>query len=133
MTGQARPAPQRSAPGDQGFSLIEALVALALLAIAAVTYIGAAQAHLGRIGGLEQRVAARWVAENLLAEWSAVGGPPPQGPVAVRLLDQDWVAQAVLVPTDDPDLARVEIAVSVAGGAAPAVRLGGFLDLGAVR
>ena len=54
--------------GEQGFSLIEALVALAVLAIATVGLMRTVQTHIDSTRGLERRAAAMWVAENRLAE-----------------------------------------------------------------
>lgn len=56
-----------------GFTLIEALVALAILAVAAAGIIGATERHIDTVSGLERRTAARWVAENKLAELSLTG------------------------------------------------------------
>ena len=51
---------------DDGFTLIETLVALAVLATGAVALLGVVEDHTGRIAGLEDRVTLRWVAENRL-------------------------------------------------------------------
>ena len=51
-----------------GFTLIESLVALVVLAITSVALLSATEAHISRIGGLETRAAAVWVTENYLAE-----------------------------------------------------------------
>lgn len=52
---------------DAGFTLIETLVALAVLATGAVALMGVVEDHARRIGALEDRIAMRWVAENRLA------------------------------------------------------------------
>lgn len=52
---------------DAGFTLIETLVALAVLATGAVALMGVVEDHAGRIGGLEERITLRWVAENRMA------------------------------------------------------------------
>ena len=54
--------------GEDGFTLIETLVALVVLATSGVALLGATEAHIARIGALETRAAAQWVAENYLAE-----------------------------------------------------------------
>lgn len=52
---------------DSGFTLIETLVALAVLATGAVALMGMVEDHAGRIGGLEDRITMRWAAENRIA------------------------------------------------------------------
>lgn len=50
-----------------GFTLIETLVALAVLGTGAVALLGVVEDHAGRIAGLEDRIAMRWAAENRMA------------------------------------------------------------------
>lgn len=50
-----------------GFTLIETLVALAVLATGAMTILVGVERHVAATRGLEDRVVARWVAENVLA------------------------------------------------------------------
>ena len=111
---------------DAGFTLIETLVALAVLAISAVAILGAVQAHIARIGGLETRTAALWAAENYLAELSLNVQPLVQ---PAPMLGLGFSMDATVTPTADPDLSRVDIAASQ-GGAVYA-RLTGFIDTGA--
>ena len=54
--------------GEDGFSLIEALVALLILGVTTAGLIRAAEAHVDSIRGMERRAAAQWVAENRLVE-----------------------------------------------------------------
>mgnify|MGYP003325305209 CR=1 FL=1 len=50
-----------------GFTLIETLVALAVLAVGSVTLLVGVERHAARVHGLSDRLVARWVAENALA------------------------------------------------------------------
>ncbi|WP_197277359.1 type II secretion system minor pseudopilin GspI [Sphingomonas profundi] len=113
---------------EAGFSLIEALVALLVLAIAAVGLVRASEAHVDSIRGLERRGAAMWVAENRLAELGLPGGPAL--PTAVEMLGQGWTVRTETKPTDDPDLRAVTIRVAAAGEAQPLATLDGFVDAG---
>lgn len=97
---------------DRGFTLIEALVAMAVLAVGAISLLGAVEAHSGRIGDIENRLAARWVAENRLTELR-LGLEVPED---VRLLGRDWRVGTDRIATTDPDLARVDIRVTAADG-----------------
>ena len=114
----------RRAP-DAGFTLIETLVALAVLALSAVSLMGATEAHIARIGALESRAAAQWVAENHLAEMTAgltpSDTPPPMNGIAFR-------TAVTHSATSDPDLDRVDIAVHDAADGRSHGLLTGFVD-----
>ena len=112
---------------DDGFSLIEALVALAVLAIATVGLIGAVEQHIDSTRGMERRAAAMWVAENRLAELSLGGGAI--GGRDVAMLGETWRVEAGERATDDPDIARVEVRVYPGGEKTPMATLQGFIDV----
>ena len=62
-----------------GFTLIEVLVALAIVAIALLAALRAAQQSTTNVGELRARLLAGWVAETLLAEQRARGDWLPPG------------------------------------------------------
>lgn len=109
---------------DEGFSLIEALVALVVLAIATVGLMRSVEAHIDSARGLERRAAAMWVAENRLAELEAriPGGPQ------VELLGQQWRVAVERLRTDDPEIQRVRIQVFPGSEKSPLASLDGFVD-----
>ena len=114
------------ASSEHGFTLIEAMVALVILAIAAAGIIRAAEAHVDTIHALEKRTAARWVAENTMAEASlGIAGPDQQA-----MLNWNWSARTASSPSDDPDLRQVSVEVLEAGSTSPLVTLRGFADAG---
>ncbi len=110
---------------DAGFSLIEAMVALAVLAIATVGLIGAVEQHIDSTRGVERRAIAMWVAENRLADLEV--GTPEANAEAVDMLGRQWSVAVNRTATSDPALDRVTIIVAPAGEAAPMARLDGFL------
>jgi general secretion pathway protein I len=57
--------------GRRGFTLVEVLVALAIVSIALLAAMRVAGGSTNSAGELRQRVLAGWVAENLLAEQRA--------------------------------------------------------------
>ncbi|WP_268794944.1 MULTISPECIES: type II secretion system minor pseudopilin GspI [unclassified Sphingomonas] len=108
-----------------GFSLIEAMVALAVLAIATVGLIGAVEQHIDSTRGVERRAIAMWVAENRLADLET--GTPEANADAVDMLGRQWSVAVNRTATSDPALDRVTITVAPAGEAVAMARLDGFL------
>ena len=116
------------APGlRHGYSLMEAIVALFVLAIASTGLLVATQAHIDGVRGLEERVVAQWVAENRLVELT-LGEISPDD---VEMMGATWRVRTARTTTDDPDLQAVHIRVSRSGSASAAARLSGFVDTGA--
>ena len=107
------PAPRRPRT-EPGFTLIEVLVALAVIAIGLVAVIAVA-ARSGRVDSeLQQQTFASWVASNqiermlLSPKWPAVGDSNGK----ITLAGQDWEWKATVAKTQDPDLRRVTISVA---------------------
>ena len=115
-----------SSTPEAGFTLIEAMVALVILGIAATGIIRAAEAHVDRLHALERRAAAAWVAENALSE-AALGVPtaPEQAMLGAR-----WTVRTERSGSVDPDLQQVTVQVSQSGDLTPLVTMRGFVDRG---
>ncbi|MBB5747186.1 type II secretion system minor pseudopilin GspI [Brevundimonas variabilis] len=111
-----------------GYSLMEAMVALFILAVATVGLTRATQTHIDGVRGLEQRVIAQWVAENRLVELNLEGAAAQPARSTVRMMDRDWAVDVATRATDDPDLLAVDVAVAEAGTTGATVRLSGFVD-----
>jgi general secretion pathway protein I len=113
---------------EGGFTLVEVLVALVILAVAAAGLIGAAEAHVDSIRSIEARAAAQWVAENRIAELTVSQDAVPGGPGAVEMLGQLWTVQLSKRASEDPDLEAMTISVAQAEAAEPLVTMDFFLD-----
>ncbi|MFZ5746574.1 MAG: type II secretion system minor pseudopilin GspI [Pseudomonadota bacterium] len=111
--------------GEQGFSLIEAMVAMAILAIATVGLIRTVETHIDSTRGLERRAIAMWVAENRLAELETA---PGDGPEKVEMLGQQWRVAVANIATEDPEIRRVRIDVFAKGEDSPLASLDGFVE-----
>jgi general secretion pathway protein I len=112
---------------EAGFSLIEALVALAILAIATVGLIRTVETHIDSTRALEGRQAAMWVAENRLAELEA----GIDGSDRADMLGRAWRIAVAERATGDPAIRRVRIDVYETPGrpnASPLASLDGFVD-----
>ncbi|MEO6300019.1 MAG: type II secretion system minor pseudopilin GspI [Paracoccaceae bacterium] len=108
---------------SDGFTLIESLIALAVLAITAVSFLRATEANVGRVSALELRAAAGWVAQNRLAELM-LGLQPTRG--HVTMLGRDFTVTVTPTPTADPSLTQVDISANLVDGGVGA-RLTGFV------
>lgn len=123
MSGDTPPTPR-----DNGFTLVEALVALTILAIAAVGLIGAAEAHINSIAALESRSAAQWVAENRIAELTVAPDLAPPDYAQVEMLGQTFTVRIAGNESEDPDLDAMTISVSELNAAEALVTMNFFLD-----
>ncbi|MGX7897045.1 type II secretion system minor pseudopilin GspI [Tsuneonella sp. HG222] len=120
----------RAVPAEQGFTLIEAMVALVILGIASVGIVRAVEAHVDRLGQMEVRASAQMVAENALAE--ARLGILSAGTTDQRMLNRNWRVSTKLDQSADPDmwLATVEVSDPASGAAMATMR--GFVDKGTI-
>jgi general secretion pathway protein I len=109
---------------DAGFTLIETLVALAVLAMSAVALLATTEAHVRRIAGLESRAAALWVAENHLAE-IGLGLAPATTPPA--MLGVEFEVAVTATPTTDPDIQQLILTATTTQDGRTYARLTGFV------
>ena len=119
----------RRADPEAGFTLIESLVAMAVLAVGAVSLLAATETHVARIGDVENRTVARWEAENRLAALRLGVASPDRSAV----MGLDLGATVEREATADPMLDMVTIRVAPAGSDAILARLVGFVPAGTAR
>jgi general secretion pathway protein I len=99
---------------QSGFTLLEVLVALAVLAIAMGAIIGAATQSINSVGYLRDQTFASWAALNKVNELLLDPDPwPDEGSRKgnIELANRIWRWEARFLKTDDPDLRRLEVAV----------------------
>lgn len=115
---------------QRGFTLLESLVALAILAIAMAAVLRATGASTNHVDALRQRVLADWVAQNRLAlhaghgDWLAIGSQ--QGEEIQAGIKFIWVEKISATP--NPAFRRIELSVSSEEDQSHALRhLSGYL------
>jgi general secretion pathway protein I len=102
--------------GQTGFTLIESLVALAILAIALAAVLRATGAATNHVDALRQRVMADWVAQNRLALHAGMGDYPAvgsqQGQEMQAGLNFNW--QENISATPNPSFHKIDVSVAPA-------------------
>ncbi|MBX3684718.1 MAG: type II secretion system minor pseudopilin GspI [Rhodocyclaceae bacterium] len=113
---------------SRGFTLLETLVALAILAIALSAAFRAVGATTGSAEGLRDRLLADWVAQNRLAELRAAGSFPPLGrdQGEQEQAGQQFQWQEEVKGTPNPLFRRIEVTVFDADGKRALSTLSGF-------
>lgn len=97
---------------DAGFSLIETLVALAVLATGAMVLLTAADRHVVQTGNLADAVMARWIAEDALT-LARLGRSPQEAGDGMSLPGRDWTVRDEWRPLGNSAAGLVALTVSV--------------------
>lgn len=113
----------------RGFSLLEVLVALTVIAIALVALVKLSGVSAQASGALAARIEARWVAQNHLALARARRAWPDQGSRAgeATMNRRRFSWQEVVSETPNPNFRKLEIEVTDLAREVPAVKLSTLL------
>ena len=98
---------------SRGFTLIEMVVAVAVLAIAMAAILSGMARYADNAGRLRERTVALWVAHNRLTEMELEPGWPDVGKSDgdMKLAGQKWKWEAEVKKTADDHLRRIDIRV----------------------
>lgn len=98
---------------QQGFTLIEVMLAMAVFSIAGIALLGASSNNARNIGHLENKMFANWVASNQLVMASLDSQWPPKNNKKgeVELAGRAWFWQQKVIQTTDKDMRAIVIEV----------------------
>ncbi|MFC4729612.1 type II secretion system minor pseudopilin GspI [Coralloluteibacterium thermophilus] len=115
-------------PRRRGFSLLEVLVALLVLALAMAALVRTAAGAAAQLADRRERVIAQWVASNAISEVRLAPGLPARGIRSgeARMAGRDWRWRMTVADTALPGVRRLDVAVTADDGTAPVLVLTGF-------
>jgi general secretion pathway protein I len=116
----------RRAPG---FTLLECVIALAILAVALTSALRAVGNTAASAATLRERTLAGWVAQNRLAELRATAAWPPVGRNEGRATQagRSYVWREEIRPTPNPLFRRVDVSVFDDAGASALAQFSAFV------
>jgi general secretion pathway protein I len=113
----------------RGFTLVEVLIALAVVAIALVALVRAAGVQVQSFDALRERTLAGWVAANVVTETRLATAFPPTGRSDghVQFGGRDWRWQREVQSTPDAEIRRIDVRVYLGTSQQPSASLSGFV------
>ena len=106
-----------TASGGRGFTLLELLIALAILAVVSVAVLGGAGETVRQLGALERKTQARWLAEDTVAKLrlARARGAVDTGTTRNRVTSgaNRWLVQVETTVTSHELLYRAEVSVFI--------------------
>ncbi|HEY6941195.1 type II secretion system minor pseudopilin GspI [Dokdonella sp.] len=114
-------------PG-RGFTLVEVLIALAVVAIALLALTRAASVQVQSFDGLRERTLAGWVAANVVTETRLASAFPATGRSdgRVTFAGREWRWERDVKATADVEIRRIDVRVYAAASKQPSASLSGF-------
>lgn len=103
---------------SQGFTLIEVLVAVAVLALAMGAVLVSSSRYADNAIYLRDKTFASWVGHNLLNEWQIQQEWPKVGKKEgkTEMAGRDWYWNAKISKTPDPQVRRVDLNIAMEKG-----------------
>lgn len=114
-----------------GFTLLEVLIALAVLAVSAMAVLSQTNNSLYQLQQLREKTLAQWTAEYQLNQLRVAESWPATGSAedAVEFAGREWRVRRTVSETTEPWLRKIEVSVAPKAGdtqASPLVTLTGY-------
>ncbi len=116
-------------PGySRGFSLIEVLIALAVVALALLALTRTANIQVQSFDALRERTLAGWVAADVLTDTRLASAFPATGRSdgRMQLAGRDWRWTRDVQATPNAEIRRIDISVFLGETHAPSATISGF-------
>jgi general secretion pathway protein I len=115
-------------PCCRGFTLLEVLIGLLVLALALVALSRTAANQVNAFGALRERTFAGWLAQDVLTETRLTTSFPDTGKTdgRRRFAGRDWRYDVVVQSTDVSTIRRIDVHVFDATDATPIATVVGF-------
>ncbi len=108
---------------NNGFTLVEVLVALAVAAIALTALTQAGGRYLETQAGLEQRMAATWLAQNEIVRLQSGLQQTLKENIEVDYAQRRWIIRTAQQQTPVPGMVQLRVAVYMQGAKTPSATL----------
>jgi len=102
---------------NQGFTLIEVMVALVIVAVTLSALSMALSQTVFQQGSMQNRVLATWVAQNQMIELQQAqeNGQRLEKKQTVQMANADWIVELTLEPTLIPGIQKAALSVTLQG------------------
>lgn len=102
---------------NKGFTLIEVMVALAIVALSLAAVTASMSQMIDAAQTMKDRTYASWIAQNRIAELRLAPATPKVGASNgdIDYANTEWSWRAVVSETGVDDLYRIDVSVSLAG------------------
>jgi general secretion pathway protein I len=123
------PRPNSDRRSSRGFTLMEVLIALTIVAIALSSMSVAMGGFLSTATTLRERTYASWIAQNKIVEYRLANEVPETGTTSgeVDFANSTWEWEANVQETGVENLLRIDVSVGFAGSNAVIRSVTGFI------